>query len=51
MNLGVIFIALCILALVASFVMTLPGWINLLGIAFGVVGLLLIGRKRKGGGA
>lgn len=47
---GVIAIALSVICLVASFAFTLPGWINLLGIGFGIVGLILLGRARKGGG-
>lgn len=50
MNAGVIAIGLSVICLVASFAFALPGWINLLGIGFGIVGLVLLGRARKGGG-
>ena len=50
MGLGVAAIALSMLCLLVSFIFTVPSWVNLLGIGFGLVGLLLIGRGRKGGG-
>ena len=50
MNFGLIAIALSILCLVAYFAFAAPPWVNLLGIGFGLVGLLLIGKWRRGGG-
>ncbi len=50
MNFGLIAIALSILCLIGSFAFAAPPWVNLLGIGFGLVGLLLIGRGRKGPG-
>ncbi|MEO1138946.1 MAG: hypothetical protein AAFW87_05765 [Pseudomonadota bacterium] len=50
MGLGVAAIALSVVCLIASFAFPVPSWVNLLGIGFGVVGLLLIGKGRKGGG-
>ncbi|WP_338550692.1 hypothetical protein [Roseovarius phycicola] len=50
MGLGVALIALCVLCLIASFVFTVPAWINLMGILFGIAGLVMIGKGRKGGG-
>ncbi|WP_167853441.1 hypothetical protein [Roseovarius aestuariivivens] len=47
---GVIAIALSVLCLIVSFVFAVPSWVNLLGIGFGIVGLVLLGRARKGGG-
>ncbi|WP_371225774.1 hypothetical protein [Roseovarius sp. 2305UL8-3] len=48
-NLGVIFIALCVISLVMSFVMDVPRWVNLLGIVFGAAGLFFLGAGRKKG--
>jgi membrane-bound ClpP family serine protease len=47
MNTGVIAIGLSIICLVASFAFALPGWINLVGIGLGIVGLVMLGRARK----
>lgn len=49
-GLGFAAIALSVICLIVSFAFTVPSWVNLLGIGFGLVGLLLIGRGRKGGG-
>lgn len=49
MQLGVIAIFLSVACLVASFVFSVPSWINLVGIALGIVGLVLLGLGRKGG--
>lgn len=50
MGAGAIAIAVSVLCLVASFAFTLPGWVNLAGIGFGILGLVLLGRARKRGG-
>lgn len=50
MQLGVIAIAVSILLLVVSFVLAVPGWVNLVGIASGVIGLILLKLGRKGDG-
>jgi hypothetical protein len=52
MQLGVFAILLSVACLVASFAFSVPSWINLVGIALGIVGLVLlgIGRKKDGGG-
>ena len=47
---GGIAVILSVICLVASFAFALPGWINLLGIGFGLLGLILLGLARKGGG-
>ena len=47
---GVVAIALSVLCLVVSFAFDVQSWVNLLGIGFGIVGLVLLGRARKGGG-
>lgn len=47
---GILAIALSVLCLVVSFVFAVPAWINLAGIALGIIGLVLLGLRRRGGG-
>ena len=50
MGLGTLAILLSVVCLVVSFVFTVPAWVNLAGMGFGVAGLLLISRGRRNGG-
>lgn len=50
MGLGVTLIALCAISLLVSFIFTVPAWINLFGILFGIAGLFLLNKGRKSGG-
>ena len=50
MGLGTLAIVLSVVCLVVSFVFTVPAWVNLVGGGFGLVGLILIGLSRRGGG-
>lgn len=49
-GLGLGAIVLSVVCLIVSFTFTVPSWVNLLGIGFGLAGLLLVGKGRKGGG-
>ena len=49
MGLGTLAMGLSVVCLVVSFVFTVPAWVNLVGVGFGVAGLILISRRRKGG--
>lgn len=49
MGLGIAAIAVSIICLVASLGFGVPVWVNILGVASGLVGLVLLGRARKGG--
>ena len=50
MGLGTLAVVLSVVCLAVSFVFTVPAWVNLVGVGFGVAGLILISRGRKGGG-
>lgn len=49
MGLGIAAIAVSIICLVASLGFGAPVWVNILGVAAGLVGLVLLGRAKKGG--
>lgn len=51
MNIGIICIVASVLCLVASMGFGAPVWVNAVGFFTGIVGLVLLGRARKGGGA
>lgn len=46
---GIAAIAVSIICLVATLGFSAPGWVNILGVVTGVLGLFLLGRARKGG--
>ena len=50
-KIGLAAIAVSILCLVATFVVSAPVWVNILGLAAGFGGLILLTRKKKDGGA
>ncbi len=50
MGLGTLAIVLSVVCLAVSFVFTVPAWVNLVGVGFGVAGLLQISRSRRDGG-
>lgn len=49
MGLGISLIGLCVLTLIVSFLFTVPAWLNLFGILFGIAGLVVIGKGKKNG--
>lgn len=51
MNLGIIAIVISILCLGGALFFSAPVAINVIGLVSGVVGLILLGRAKKGGGA
>lgn len=51
MKLGIALIAVSILCLIGSLVITLPGWVNLVGLVTGIGGLFVLTRAKKDGGA
>jgi hypothetical protein len=50
MGLGIAAIAVSIICLVASLGFGAPGWVNIVGVATGIAGLVLLGRAKRGGG-
>lgn len=51
MALGMAATAVSIICLVASLAFGALRWVNIVGVANGLVGLVLLGRAKKGGGA
>lgn len=51
MNWGLIAILISFVCLVGSMTMGLPTWVNGVGFFAGIVGLVLLGRAKKDGGA
>lgn len=49
MKFGIAAIAVSILCLVASLGFGAPVWVNIVGVATGLLGLVLLGRARKSG--
>lgn len=49
MKLGLAAIAVSILSLIATFAFGAPPWVNLVGLACGVLGLYLLTKARKSG--
>lgn len=49
MNYGLIAIGVSIVCLLGSLTIGLPVWVNAAGFMAGIVGLVLLGKKRTGG--
>jgi hypothetical protein len=51
MNIGIILIVVSILCLIAALGFGAPVWVNILGLASGLAGLVLLGKAKKDDGA